>query len=113
MQLGAGDFNCPIVICRKTLTPDAAGGLDTPGETVLANRFAKVESLTGTEEQTKFAQHGEQIYKLTCQYDPTLATVNTTDYVRYAGQKLEIVAAVDPNGRRRYFEITAIARTQP
>jgi SPP1 family predicted phage head-tail adaptor len=92
-----------VTLTHSTPTTDARFGT-TPGWTNYAQVWCNVKPVDGTEE---FMQQGVQTsvtHTIQMRYR---ADVTNTDRIIYRGQNLDIVSAIDPDGRRRELLIQA------
>ena len=92
-----------IVIERPLRTPDGAGG-HTISWTEHASLWAEVISLKGTELMLGERGEAREIYRVVIRYR---ADVTNVMRIRWRDRELDIRAALDPDGERRWLAMDA------
>lgn len=103
----AGDLRYLITFQERTITEDGRGGY-TKTWADSFDAWAKVEAPRGLEKIEAAKLTGKRTYKIIVYYD---SRINNQLRIKYTPEStalyLTISDARDPNGRRRYMEITA------
>jgi SPP1 family predicted phage head-tail adaptor len=99
----AGDLRDRITIKRRVEVRDATGGLDRTWET-LAEVWAQVISINGREEVIGNVLQGTSTFQVTIRYRNDL---KASDQILWNGRELNVLAAEDREGRRRWTIIHA------
>jgi SPP1 family predicted phage head-tail adaptor len=107
-QLGPiGRMYDSIVIERPVVTVDGAGQSVTTWECV-ARVFSSVEAVSAAEqyqgEQPR--QHGQYVVKIWYRQD--VDESKGTWRISFAGRRLDILGVRDPDGRKRFLELTCV-----
>jgi SPP1 family predicted phage head-tail adaptor len=99
----AGALRDRITIRRRVESRDATGGLDRTW-TTLAEIWAQVISINGREEMIGNVLQGISTFQVTIRYRNDL---KASDQILWNGRELNVLAAEDREGRRRWTVIHA------
>ncbi|MFW6079535.1 MAG: phage head closure protein [Gemmatimonadota bacterium] len=104
-MIGSGQLDQRIVIEQPTTAEDKYGEETPSGWSELATRWAQKEVESDTESFAAEHHHGRRVVRWTMRYDATLEDVDRTMRIVHGGTHYEVVAAHDPDGKRREFVI--------
>ena len=102
-----GQLDQRIVIKRKNVTGVDSTGADTLGTpTTVATLWARVEDLDGLELTAALQRWSTARYKITIRRQPSV-TINTSDYITWQGNTMDILDIGGPGTRNPFWTITA------
>lgn len=98
----AGDLTERVTVERAVTTDDGAGGQTVDWQPVPPNLWAKVRPVKGRETEDMGRRATVETYLIVIRYGPS---VTTLDRLVWSGKQLNIRAAQDRDGDRRWLTL--------
>jgi SPP1 family predicted phage head-tail adaptor len=104
VPLQSGQLRHTITIRREQDVADGKGGYNRTWVDIAPNIRAEVVSENGREAFAGHVLQGINNYLITIRY---ISGIKPSDQIKWSGEELNILSAVDPDGRRKRIEIRA------